>query len=210
VIRCLSTFSGFTTLPHWSSLIWNSNSDGRVFWLWLLVECGCWSWTYLGFYDDYYFHEDTRTVHDRIGRSVWTFTSEKTGNTEKNELYNPYSEVFLPWRDIAVRLSSVHLFDNTIHIIWFRYFIPDAPYTPYINNSEILTVLLFATLAVYTSARTRTHVYFDDNEGDLLIDIKSPIPLPTYSATRDISSLCSPNHRFRTASQSRQIVIVTL
>jgi hypothetical protein len=53
-IRCLSSFSGFTTLHNWSSLIWNSNSEGKIVWLWLLVENGCWSWTYLGFYDDFF------------------------------------------------------------------------------------------------------------------------------------------------------------
>jgi hypothetical protein len=123
VIRGLSSFSGFTTLHNWSSLIWNSNSEGKIVWLWPLVENGCWSWTYLSFYEDYYFHDDTRTVHDRAGQPIWTFTYEKTGDEAKDDTYNPYSPIFLPWRDIAVRLSYVHLIDNTIHAIWFRYFI---------------------------------------------------------------------------------------
>lgn len=57
VIRCLSSYSGLTTLPNWSTLIWNSNSPGKGVWMWLLVECGAWGWTYLGFYDEYYFDE---------------------------------------------------------------------------------------------------------------------------------------------------------
>jgi hypothetical protein len=115
-------------------------------------------------------------VHDRPGLAIWSFTSEKTGDEAKDDTYNPYSPIFLPWRDIAVRLSYVHLIDNTIHFIWFRYFIAEAPYTSYINNSEILTMLLGATLAVYTYARMRTHVYFSDDEAGLVVDIKSPIP----------------------------------
>jgi hypothetical protein len=208
VIRCVSSFSGFTTLHDWSSLIWNSNSGGKIVWLWLLVERGCWSWTYLGFYEDYYCHEDTRTVHDRVGRPVWTFTSEKTDDPVKDDIYNACSPIFLSWRDIAVRLSYVYLIDNTIHFIWFRYFIADAPYTLYLDNSEILTMLLFVILALYTYARTITHVFFNDNEIGLLVDIKNPIPLPTSSATRDLFTFCSPHHRFRTASVKRQIIMV--
>jgi hypothetical protein len=98
----------------------------KIVWLWLLVENAGWSWTYLGFYDDFYFHDDTRTVHDRSGRAIWTFTSEKSGDEAKDDTCTPYSPIFLPWRNIAVRLSYVHLIDNTIHVIWFRYFINES------------------------------------------------------------------------------------
>jgi hypothetical protein len=209
-IRCLSTFSGWTTQPTWSSLIWNSNSPGKICWLWLLVECGCWNWTYLGFYDDYYFHEATRTVHDRSGNSVWRFTSEKTDDDSEDMLYSPYSLMFRPWRDIAVRLSYIHLIDNTIHVIWLRYFHVDAPYTAYINNSEILTVLLFLSLTVYTFTRMHTHVYFDDAVADSLADMKSTDPLSKHSATRDLFTFASPHHLFRTASKSRQIFMISM
>jgi hypothetical protein len=104
----------------------------------------------------------------------------------------------------------VHLIDNTIHVIWLRYFIAEAPYTSYVNNSEILTMLLGATLAVYTYTRIRTHVYFNDDEAGLLVDIKSPIPLPIRSATRDLFAFCSPHQRFRTASDTGQAVMVVL
>jgi endonuclease/exonuclease/phosphatase (EEP) superfamily protein YafD len=56
----------------------------------------------------------------------------------------------------------------------------------------------------------RTHVYFSDDEAGLLVDIKSPVPLPIRSATRDLFTFCSPHERFRTASDTRQAVMVVL
>jgi hypothetical protein len=205
-IRLLSTFSGWTTQPSYSSLIWNSNSPGKICWLWLLVECGCWNWTYLGFYDDYYLHEGTRTVYDQSGHAVWTFTSKKKGDEVEDKYYFLYSPIFRPWRDIAVRLSYIHLIDNAIHVIWFRYLHVDAPYTTYINNSEILTVVLLVSLAVYTYTRMR--VYFDDNVARLLVDIKTTVPLPIPSASRDLFTFASPHHLFRISSRNRQIFII--
>lgn len=203
IIRCLSTFSGWTTQPDWASLIWNSNAPGKFIWLWLLVEMGCWSWTYLGFYDDYYLREATRTVHDRSGHPVWTFTVDET-----DAFTSPYNLIFRPWRDIAVRLSYVHLIDNAIHVIWFRYFHVDAPYTAYVNNSEMLTILLFVVLAVYTYTRMRTHVYFDTNTTEPLVDTESIVPFPIHSVSRDLCTFASPHNLFRTASRNRQFLLI--
>jgi hypothetical protein len=61
---------------------------------------------------------------------------------------------------------------------------------------------------VYTYARIRTRVYFNDDEAGLLVDIKSAIPLPTRSATRDLFTFCSPTNCFRTASDTRQALMV--
>ncbi|KAI4622203.1 hypothetical protein J4E83_004943 [Alternaria metachromatica] len=208
IIRCLSTFSGWTTQPDWASLIWNSNSSGKFIWLWLLVEMGCWSWTCLGFYDDYYFREATRTVHDRSGHPVWTFTVDKSDEETTDALYSPYNLIFRPWRDIAVRLSYVHLIDNAIHVIWFRYFHVDAPYTAYVNNSEILTIILFVLLAVYTYTRMRTHVYFDNNTTEPLVDTESIVPFPIHSVSRDLCTFASPHNLFRTASRNHQVLLI--
>jgi len=208
IIRCLSTFSGWTTQSDWASLIWNSNSPGKFIWLWLLVEMGCWSWTYLGFYDDYYLREATRTVHDRSGHPVWTFTVDETGNKSTDAFYSPYNLIFRPWRDIAVRLSYVHLIDNAIHVIWFRYFHADTPYTAYVNNSEMLTILLFVILAVYTYTRMRTHVYFDNNTTEPLVDTKRSVPFPIHSVSRDLCTFASPHNLFRTASRIRQLLLI--
>jgi hypothetical protein len=62
--------------------------------------------------------------------------------------------------DVVIRLSYILFVDNVIHTLWLRYGAVDAPYTQYISNSEILTLLLGVTLAIYTDARMFTHVVF--------------------------------------------------
>ncbi|KAI1570538.1 hypothetical protein PtrCC142_009640 [Pyrenophora tritici-repentis] len=204
-IRCLSSFSGLTTQLGWSALIWNSNSIGKFVWLWIMVEAPFWNWTYLGFYEDYYFQEGTRTVYDQVGRPVWIFISEKTGKKNEDTSYHPYGSIFRLWRDIAVRLSYYHVIDNTIHVLWFRYFNTEAPYTTYLNNSELLTMVLLTTLVTYTYARMHTHVHFDhdDEESGLLVDIKSSIPSPIHLALRDLFSSVPWQHDFRAPSAVR-------
>ena len=56
-IRCLSSFSGRQTMSSFTFLIFNSNSPGKSFWLWLLLELGFWNYTYLGTYTDYVYDE---------------------------------------------------------------------------------------------------------------------------------------------------------
>ncbi|CAA9956874.1 hypothetical protein PTMSG1_00482 [Pyrenophora teres f. maculata] len=204
-------FSGLTTQLNWPTLIWNSNSSGKFVWLWILVQGSFWNWTYLGFYEDYYFEEGTRMVYDQVGRPVWTFRSEKIGDKNADCFYHPYGSIFLPWRDIAIRLAYYHVIDNTIHVLWFRYFNTDAPYKTHLNNLEILTMVLFTTLVIYIYARMRTHVYFsdDDDERGLLIDIKSPIPSPIHSASRDLFTFSSLQYGFRTASELRYTCMTT-
>lgn len=108
------------------------------------------------------FKQGSRTTYDQLGRSIWTFTAEKTGEPTHDDLHNPYAPMFLPWKDLVVRLSYVHVIDNAVHVLWLRYFASDTPYTAYINVSEILTVMLFLAMVLYTWARVRTHVVFDD------------------------------------------------
>lgn len=152
--------------------------------------------------------QPTRTVHDVSGRAVWTFTSTKIGKPELDAvLYNSYSPIFLRWRDTAVRLSYIHLIDNTIHVISLRYFDVAVPYTTYINNSEILTIALFFTLAMYTYARVRTHVLSSPQSGPL-IDIEDGVPIITHSATGDLFTFNSLHHRFRIPSALRQCCVV--
>ena len=57
VIRCLSSFSGWMTLPSYHFLLFNSNSPGKAFWLMLLIGLWFWDWTYLGTYADVHFDE---------------------------------------------------------------------------------------------------------------------------------------------------------
>ncbi|KAF2823074.1 hypothetical protein CC86DRAFT_75822 [Ophiobolus disseminans] len=104
VIRCLTTFSGFTIYSNWSSLIWNSNSLIKGLWLWLLVQNGCWACTYLGFYTDFYFIASARTVYNATGDAVWTFKTDDV-NIPIEDDHDPYWPMFLPWRDVVVRLT---------------------------------------------------------------------------------------------------------
>jgi hypothetical protein len=57
MIRCLSSFSGRVSSSRLSFIFFNSNSPGKVFWLWLLVELEFWYYTYLGMYADVRYDE---------------------------------------------------------------------------------------------------------------------------------------------------------
>lgn len=157
IIRCLSSFSGLSSTSTFSSLIWRAGSVGKGVWLWLLVESGFWSWTYLGFYRDYHFDESLRTIFDDVGTPVHVFSSDLVKNTLLQRWSSPYSSTSKPWTDTAVRLSYIYLIDNVVHVISLCYFAANAPYTTYINNSEILTVLPESALRythMHTCART--------------------------------------------------------
>jgi hypothetical protein len=197
----LSSFSGYTALPAYSSVIWNSNYLARSFWLLFLIECPAWKWTYLGFYTDAYYDDASRTVVSAEGTAVWMFTSEKDDLIPEDEqvFYFRYAQVFLPWRAVVVRLAYISLFDNLVYVVWMRYAVENAPYTSYINNSEILTLLLFILLALYTYARMRTHVIFVAGEKDK--------PISIHSTTRDLCKLNKPNMEFRTTTGLRWVVI---
>lgn len=162
LILCLSSSSGHTTQPDWSSWLWNFNSPGRGFWLWFLVESRFWSWTYLGFYEDYSLDDTTRIVHDEEGSPVWIFTSQPTDSQWRHPaaIFNPYWPMFKPWKDVVVRLSYIHSIDNIVHTAWLRHRTIGAPYTQYVSNSEILTLLLGVTLAIHARVRIYTHVVF--------------------------------------------------
>ena len=56
------------------------------------------------------------------------------------------------------------LFDNIMFVLWLRYAYQHGPYTRYVSNSEILTILLFFSMILYTYARMRTHVVFSEDE----------------------------------------------
>jgi hypothetical protein len=132
-----------------------------------------------------------------VGKAVWKFTSGEYESLPLEEnCYFPYAQVFLPWRDVVVRLAYVHLVDNAVEVLWLRYMAANAPYTSHINNSEILTILLGISLAVYTCARIRTHVVFLPSEKD-----KAPIAI--QSAATDLMSFYTPRHKYRTTATSR-------
>jgi hypothetical protein len=120
----------------------------------------------------------SHTIVDEHGATLWQFPKRETDtergtdteretNTEREPDFFP---PFYPWEDILVRLSYIHVIDNLVHVLWMRYFITNAPYTLYVNNSEILTGLLAIALMVYTYARMRTHILFDRDDEETLIN----------------------------------------
>ncbi|KAI8942840.1 hypothetical protein NX059_000880 [Plenodomus lindquistii] len=60
------------------------------------------------------------------------------------------------WRDAALRLAYVHVVDSIVHVVWLRYFWKFGegdPYTRYVNNSEIWTVVLVVEMLGYVAWR---------------------------------------------------------
>lgn len=60
----------------------------------------------------------------------------------------------IPWKDAALRLAFWHVLDSIVHVncSWFFWkFDKGRTSTSYINNSELLTVLLIAEVGLYVS-----------------------------------------------------------
>ncbi|KAF2870151.1 hypothetical protein BDV95DRAFT_619944 [Massariosphaeria phaeospora] len=70
---------------------------------------------------------------------------------------------YISWRDLTVRLGYILVFDNLIHVVWLRYFY-DGPYTAYVSNSELLTVLLVVRMCVYGIAKVQTLLECQDDD----------------------------------------------
>ncbi|KAF2791957.1 hypothetical protein K505DRAFT_376389 [Melanomma pulvis-pyrius CBS 109.77] len=155
-IRCLSSFSGIWTSDSYPFNLPSSNSPGKIFWLFSLVAPWLWHWTYLGTYTDVWYDPATRSVRDEHGAVTWVFTSE----AKPDEDYDAYSPVYMPWQDTVVRLSYIHVVDNLIHVLWLRFYQSAGAYTAYVNNSELLTLLLAVEMGLYTYSRAMSHVVF--------------------------------------------------
>jgi hypothetical protein len=109
--------------------------------------------------------------------------------------------VFLPWRDVVVRLAYIHVVDNLVQVLWLRYVAADAPYMTYMNSSEVLTILLGISLALYTYARMRTRVVFVAGKRDTA-------PIAVQSTTKDLFTFDTLHHRYRTTAMSRWYTII--
>ncbi|KAF2825365.1 hypothetical protein CC86DRAFT_407575 [Ophiobolus disseminans] len=150
-IRCLSSFSGMLNLnigvwsEFWIYFPLNGSCVLKALFLHFIIESSIWNRTYLSNY---------------VNQSCEDLTGSKMGSQDGDN--KAASEPKVTWRDAAVRLGYYHVIDNTIHMILLRFFwsfgAPD-PYTPYINNSEILTVLLVAEMAAWTWLRWRSRDY---------------------------------------------------
>lgn len=67
--------------------------------------------------------------------------------------YKPVS-----WRDAMIRLAFYHVLDNTAVVLQLRFFYPygeGAPYTTYVNNSEIATSVLILQVCIWKLFRMR-------------------------------------------------------
>lgn len=76
-------------------------------------------------------------------------------------VWKTLNRIFPSWKELFVRLAYIHIFDATIHVVWLLYYVLGVPYTAYLNNSEMLTILLFLQTAIYTIARMRSHVHYE-------------------------------------------------
>ncbi|KAF2650305.1 hypothetical protein K491DRAFT_720853 [Lophiostoma macrostomum CBS 122681] len=173
IIRCLSSFSGRVSSSRFSWVIFNSNSPAKVVWLSLLLEMEFWYYTYLGMYADVRYDKDSFSVIDEHGTKVQQLQPGSLDTNISSMCRRDTSTIYRPWEEILARMSYIHVVDNLIHIIWLRYFISNAPYTAYRNNSEILTLQLVVSVVIYTYARMRTHVVFDHDDEETSIDSSS-------------------------------------
>ncbi|KAH7074098.1 hypothetical protein FB567DRAFT_453342 [Paraphoma chrysanthemicola] len=138
VIRFLSTASGsihyYTELQLW--LPWDSGSFFKAWWLWEMLILSHWDWKFLEIIGRF----DEKTAHE---------VAETTDKTTKTKI----TPTRPTWRDAIVRLAYYHIFDNAAHVVWLRFFWPHndgKPFTEYISNSEILTVILTGLMVAWT------------------------------------------------------------
>jgi hypothetical protein len=69
-----------------------------------------------------------------------------------------YQHKPVSWRDAMIRLAFYHVLDNTAVVLQLRFFYPygeGAPYTTYVNNSEIATSVLILQVCIWKLFRTR-------------------------------------------------------
>jgi hypothetical protein len=132
--RCMGTFSGLQhikTLPaFWlQQLPWDSASFFKGFFLSWMIEQPFWDYSYLSLYAN-----NTSTPDEAPVVSVDTNNDDKTQTPRQ-----------IDFRDAMIRLAYYHVIDSALHMIWLRYFWSfgeGEPYTAYLNNSELLSILL--------------------------------------------------------------------
>lgn len=179
LIRCLSTYSGHTISRSINLFFWNSNGLLKPFFIYCLMALWFWDWTYLGVYDDVYADDEEFVIRNEKGEVVWECIPIMPAdlrllhqqNFALSTLFNDYPvpywrREYFPFQDSVVRLGCIHIIDNLIHVRWLRFQIENGPYTPYINNSEFLTLMLIIQMGLYTYARMRTHITFQRHGGD--------------------------------------------
>lgn len=79
----------------------------------------------------------------------------------------------IPWRDNFVRLAYYHVIDSILHVFCLRFFWSfdgRRPYTSYMNNEEIVTVLFVVLMVVWMRIQFRTREIKDMREGPGVIE----------------------------------------
>jgi hypothetical protein len=140
----LATYSGWLTCVHSPpedldggialKFPANATSHMKGAYLMWMIEWAIWNRTYLST------HVDAPTSYTILP----TTESEKDEKAPENR--------HIPWRDAVIRLAYYHILDNLIHVIYLRHYWPfddGKPYTAYINNSEILTVVLAVQMVAW-------------------------------------------------------------
>jgi hypothetical protein len=88
-------------------------------------------------------------------------------------------ELDVSWHTNLIRLSYYHVIDSTLHVLCVRYCWASgqgAPYTDYVNNEEILTVLLAVLMAIWRVVKMRlqsekeTGAEVDDEQRGTVVD----------------------------------------
>jgi hypothetical protein len=148
VIRFLSSASGsikyYTQLQ---TLPWDSGSPVKVWWLWRMLNLSHWDWRFL----------------QVIGTCDEMAAPEIATTDEKDEKIKT-TPTRPSCRDAIVRLAYYHIVDNAVHVVWLRFFWPHndgKPFTEYISNSEILTVVLTVLMLGWTWVRVQMRAWME-------------------------------------------------
>ena len=148
-VRCLGTFSGTIHFGSLFDMILPTNAASPFKGLFLQFVLGLPIWN--GLFVSRY-HE---SVKDFINNS-----SNSSRITTARILRIRRPEFETPWRDTVVRLAYYHTLDSTLHVLILRYFWAfgeGQPYTKYINNEEVLAVVLTILMAGWTWIKVRAH-----------------------------------------------------
>jgi len=156
IVQFLAIFSSMLHLKlrskDWMTP-WLAISPLNILVLTTFIELRAWEWTSLGTF-----------LH-----TAWEGVSGDPAATDHNRIVRPRFDRTMIWnttelvstRDAIIRLAYYHLFENAVRVLCLRYYHPHnegAPYTTYINNSEILTGLLALQVAAWTCCKMRENV----------------------------------------------------
>ena len=153
IVQFLSIFSSMLNLKLRSKdwiVPWLAISPLNILVLTDFIDLRAWEWTSLGIFLN----------------NVWEGVSGDPAATDCNRIFRPRFDWTMIWnttelvstQDAIIRLAYYHLFENAVRVLCLRYYRAHnegAPYTTYVNNSEILTGLLALQVAAWTYCKMR-------------------------------------------------------